>query len=144
MTHSSSSLDQENSGRSESVGHDIRPVVTPCARNLTTALESFEDVYCPRIVCRVNDCDVRIAHTRGDYVWHVHEDTDEFFLVLAGQFEVSLQDGNGRQTVISMRQNDTFVVPRGIEHKPSSPGGSILIFELSSTLPKGRSAQAYR
>ena len=48
--------------------------------NLTTALASFDDVYSPRIVARMNDYDVRIAHARGEHVWHVHEDTNEFFL----------------------------------------------------------------
>ncbi len=47
--------------------------------NLNQALASFSDIYSPRIVGRVNDYDVRIAHTRGDYVWHVHEHTNEFF-----------------------------------------------------------------
>jgi hypothetical protein len=50
--------------------------------NLTAALASFDEVYSPRIVARMNDYDVRVAHARGDHVWHVHEDTDEFFLVL--------------------------------------------------------------
>ena len=56
--------------------------------NLTTALASFDEVYSPRIVARVNDYDVRIAHVRGEHVWHVHEDTDEFFLVLDGQLRL--------------------------------------------------------
>ena len=30
-----------------------------------------------------------------------------------------------------------FVVPKGTEHKPSSPGGSILMFEPSGTLTTG-------
>ena len=41
--------------------------------NLNEALASFDDVYSPRIVARMNDYDVRIAHTRGEHVWHVHE-----------------------------------------------------------------------
>src|SRR5262252_1701663 len=75
--------------------------------NLASALASFSDVYSPRIVGRVNDYDVRIAHTRGEYVWHVHEHTDEFFLVLDGQFDVALRDAGGERTV-SLRQGDVF------------------------------------
>jgi len=105
--------------------------------NLTTALASFDEVYSPRIVARVNDYDVRIAHARGEHVWHVHEDTDEFFLVLDGQFEVAVRDSTGAQTTVLLREGDTFVVPKGTEHKPSSSGGSILMFEPRGTVTTG-------
>jgi mannose-6-phosphate isomerase-like protein (cupin superfamily) len=105
--------------------------------NLTTALASFDEVYSPRIVARVNDYDVRIAHARGEHVWHVHDDTDEFFLVLDGQFEVTVRDSTGVETTILLREGDTFVVPKGTEHKPSSSGGSILMFEPNGTVTTG-------
>src|SRR5260370_40521482 len=53
--------------------------------NLTEALASFDEIYSPRIVARMNDYDVRIAHTLGEHVWHVHDEADEFFLVLDGK-----------------------------------------------------------
>jgi mannose-6-phosphate isomerase-like protein (cupin superfamily) len=105
--------------------------------NLTDALASFTDIYSPRIVTRVNDYDVRIAHALGDHVWHVHDDTDEFFLVLDGQFDVALRDADGAERTVSLHAGDTFVVPRGTEHRPSSPGGSILMFEPSGTSSTG-------
>jgi len=105
--------------------------------NLTAALASFNDVYSPRIVTRMNDYDVRVAHVRGEHVWHVHEHTDEFFLVLDGRFDVALRGPDGQITVVELGQGDTFVVPRGTEHKPSSPGGSILMFEPSGTSSTG-------
>lgn len=105
--------------------------------NLPRALEAIDEVYSPRIVARVNDYDVRIAHARGDHVWHVHDDTDEFFLVLDGRFDVALRDENGVERTVELRQGDTFVVPRGTEHKPSSPGGSILMFEPTGTSTTG-------
>jgi mannose-6-phosphate isomerase-like protein (cupin superfamily) len=105
--------------------------------NLTEALASFTDVYSPRIVARMNDYDVRIAHALGEHVWHVHDETDEFFLVLDGQFNVSVRDEAGTETTVVLRQGDTFVVPRGTMHKPSSPGGSILMFEPSGTATTG-------
>jgi mannose-6-phosphate isomerase-like protein (cupin superfamily) len=110
---------------------DAKPV------NLTGALASFDDVYSPRIAGRMNDYDIKIAHAKGDHVWHVHEDTDEFFLVLDGQFEIALRDADGRQTTVVLRKDDIFVVPRGTEHKPSSPGGAILMFEPSGTATTG-------
>ena len=104
--------------------------------NLDEALASFDDVYSPRIVQRMNDYDVRIAHAKGEHLWHVHEDTDEFFLVLDGTFDVAVRDGAGER-LVRLRKGDTFVVPRGVEHKPSSDGGSILMFEPSGTISTG-------
>lgn len=86
---------------------------------------------------RVNDYDVKIAHTKGEHVWHVHEATDEFFLVLDGQFDISLRDAAGEESSVSLQTGDVFVVPRGVEHKPSSPGGAILMFEPSGTTSTG-------
>jgi mannose-6-phosphate isomerase-like protein (cupin superfamily) len=105
--------------------------------NLTEALASFTDIYSPRIVARMNDYDVRIAHALGEHIWHVHDDTDEFFLVLDGQFDIAIRDADGGESTVVLRTGDTFVVPRGTHHKPSSPGGSILMFEPNSTRTTG-------
>jgi mannose-6-phosphate isomerase-like protein (cupin superfamily) len=104
--------------------------------NLRQALAVFSDIYSPRIVGRVNDYDIKIAHAQGEHVWHVHEHTDEFFLVLDGQFDIALRDGGSERTV-SLRAGDMFVVPQGTEHKPSSPGGAILMFEPAGTVNTG-------
>ncbi|SDK10665.1 cupin domain-containing protein [Streptomyces indicus] len=116
---------------------DTHPAKPAAPVNLTAALASFEEVYSPRIVARMNDYDVRIAHTEGEHVWHVHEDTDEFFLVLDGRFDIALRDGEGKESTVVLHKGDVFVVPRGTEHKPSSPGGSILMFEPSGTASTG-------
>jgi mannose-6-phosphate isomerase-like protein (cupin superfamily) len=105
--------------------------------NLTDALASFDDIYSPRIVTSVNDYDVRIAHAKGEHLWHVHEDTDEFFLVLDGEFHVAVRDADGSESTVVLRTGDTYVVPKGVEHKPSSPGGSILMFEPRGTSSTG-------
>ena len=105
--------------------------------NVNHALRSFDDIYSPRIVARVNDYDVRIAHAKGEHVWHVHEDTDEFFLVVDGQFDVALRDADGSETSVRLERGDVFVVPKGTEHKPSSVGASILMFEPTGTSSTG-------
>ena len=105
--------------------------------NLTDALASFTETYSPRTVTRVNDYEVRIAHALGDHVWHVHHDTDELFLVLDGRFDVSLRDADASERTVELRQGDVFVVPKGTEHRPSSPGGSILMFEPTGTSSTG-------
>lgn len=112
-------------------------LVTNKPVNLAEALESFDDIYSPRIVAQVNDYDVRIAHTQGEHLWHIHEDTDEFFLVLDGEFHVAVRHADGGESTVTLRKGDTYVVPKGTEHKPSSPGGSILMFEPRGTSTTG-------
>ncbi|MFI8460566.1 cupin domain-containing protein [Kitasatospora sp. NPDC085464] len=100
---------------------------------LDEALASFDALWSPRIVTRVNDYDVRIAKVHGDHVWHAHDDTDEFFLVLDGELHISLREPDGERTVVLPR-GSVFTVPRGTEHRPSAPdGAAILMFEPTGT-----------
>ena len=104
--------------------------------NLRQALAAFSEVYSPRIAARVNDYDVKIAHFLGDYLWHVHEHSDEFFLVLDGQVDIWLRE-DGRERAVTLGAGDVYVVPKGVEHKPTSPGGSAMMFEPSGTVSTG-------
>ncbi|MEU9046197.1 MULTISPECIES: cupin domain-containing protein [unclassified Kitasatospora] len=100
---------------------------------LRTALASFDALWSPRIVTRVNDYDVRIAKVEGEHVWHAHDATDEFFLVLDGELHIALREPDGERTVV-LPQGAVFTVPRGTEHKPSAPSGAaILMFEPTGT-----------
>lgn len=119
---------------------DNEPIV------LSTALASFEALWSPRIVSRVNDYDVRIAKVAGEHVWHAHDHTDEFFLVLDGELHIGLRDGAAEaedgtgpaERVVVLPRGAVFVVPRGVEHRPFSPSGAaILMFEPSGTSSVG-------
>lgn len=110
-------------------------------KNVYDILDTFDEVWSPRIVNRMNDYDVRIAHVKGEYVWHSHEDTDEFFLVLDGHLAISLRDEEGDETSVELGKGDTFIVPRGVEHRPMSRGGSILMFEPAGTASTGDVAE---
>lgn len=83
--------------------------VTPV--RLNQVLAAFTGIYSPRIIGRVNDYDIKVAHTRGEHVWHVHDHTDEFFLVLDGAFDITLRDGGDERTV-RLGPGEIFVVPR--------------------------------
>jgi mannose-6-phosphate isomerase-like protein (cupin superfamily) len=105
--------------------------------SLNKALDSINALWSPHIVTRVNDYDVRIARVEGEHVWHVHEHTDEFFLVLDGELRISLREPAGERTV-RLPTGAVFTVPRGVEHKPSAPSGAaILMFEPTGTLNVG-------
>lgn len=101
--------------------------------SLSQALASFDALWSPRIVTRVNDYDVRVAKVEGEHLWHVHDDTDEFFLVLDGELHISLREPDGERTVLLPR-GAVFTVPRGTEHKPYAPSPTaILLFEPTGT-----------
>ncbi|MGW1190034.1 cupin domain-containing protein [Streptomyces sp. NPDC002559] len=105
--------------------------------SLDEALASFDALWSPRVVTRVNDYDVRIAKVGGEHIWHVHDDTDEFFLVLDGELHISLRGPGGERTVLLPR-GSVFTVPRGTEHRPYAPSGAaILMFEPTGTLSVG-------
>ncbi|MFJ1560036.1 cupin domain-containing protein [Streptomyces mirabilis] len=104
---------------------------------LSTALASFSDLWSPRIVTAVNDYDVRIAKVEGEHVWHVHDHTDEFFLVLEGELTIALRETAGERTVV-LPKGSVFTVPRGTEHRPAAPtGAAILLFEPTGTVTVG-------
>lgn len=104
--------------------------------DLTTVLKGFSTPWSPRIVATVNDYDIRLARFAGEHVWHVHEDTDEFFLVLDGTIHIGLREDVER--TVTLGANSVFVVPKGVWHKPSSRDGAVvLLVEPTGTLSVG-------
>ncbi|GAA3794481.1 cupin domain-containing protein [Streptomyces coacervatus] len=104
---------------------------------LAQALASFTDHWSPRIVTTVNDYDVRVAKVEGEHVWHVHDHTDEFFLVLDGELHIALREADGERTVV-LPKGSVFTVPRGTEHRPHAPvPAQILLLEPTGTLTVG-------
>ncbi|MDQ0934152.1 cupin domain-containing protein [Streptomyces turgidiscabies] len=105
--------------------------------SLPAALASFSALWSPRILATVNDYDVRIAKVEGEHVWHVHDDTDEFFLVLEGELHIGLRESAGERTVV-LPKGSAFTVPRGTEHRPYAPVRTqILVLEPTGTLSVG-------
>ncbi|WP_409237190.1 cupin domain-containing protein [Streptomyces sp. PA5.6] len=112
---------------------DERTAVTREPIALDQALASFDALWSPRIVASVNDYDVRVAKVEGTHIWHVHDDTDEFFLVLGGELHIDLREPAGERRV-TLPQGSLVTVPRGIEHRPHAPEGArILLFEPTGT-----------
>ena len=105
--------------------------------SLDAALARFSELWSPRIVTTVNDYDVRVAKVEGEHLWHTHDHTDEFFLVLDGELHIALREPAGARTV-TLPKGSVFTVPRGTEHKPIAPAGaSILLFEPTGTMTVG-------
>jgi len=103
------------------------------AVNLDRAFDRFDEIWAPRVLTTVNDYDVRIAKVDGDHTWHVHDDTDEFFLCLAGRFTIEM-----RAETVVLGPGDAYTVERGVEHFPhADPGTRILMFEPQGTPTTG-------
>ncbi|MEO0366317.1 MAG: cupin domain-containing protein [Pseudomonadota bacterium] len=83
------------------------------AINLENKLSQFDDHWQPRVVAEMNDYQFKVVKLQGEFVWHQHDDTDEAFLVLAGQLRIGFRDG-----AVDLGPGEMFVVPKGVEHKP--------------------------
>jgi mannose-6-phosphate isomerase-like protein (cupin superfamily) len=101
--------------------------------NLAETLAKIDDHWRPRIVARVNDNEVRVVKVRGEFVWHRHEDSDDFFLVLEGHVSIRLRD-----RVLELEAGELAVVPRGVEHCPvAAEEASLLLIEAAGTVNTG-------
>lgn len=85
--------------------------------HLQQKLESFTDHWSPKIVEQFNGHDVMLVKLKGEFVWHSHPETDDFFLVLQGHLTIQLRDTEGEHAV-SLGPGDLYIVPRGVEHRP--------------------------
>ena len=88
---------------------DYRPV------NLAEKLGRFSEHWSPRVIAEMNDYQFKLVKIEGEFVWHSHADTDEVFLVLDGAMSIHFRDGK-----LDLRSGEMFVVPCGVEHKPSA------------------------
>ena len=101
--------------------------------NLAGKLALFADHWQPRIVGRFNDNELRLVKLQGEFVWHAHPDTDDFFLVLDGHLTIQLRDRN-----VELEPGELFVVPRGVEHCPKSEvETAVLLIEPAGTVNTG-------
>ena len=101
--------------------------------NLSEKLDLFDQHWQPKIVAQLNDYDVRIVKVKGEFVWHKHDETDDFFLVLKGHLTIQLRDRD-----IELGEGELYVVPRGVEHCPrTEEEASVLLIEPSGTINTG-------
>jgi mannose-6-phosphate isomerase-like protein (cupin superfamily) len=85
-------------------------------------------------LCKVNDSVVRLGVVQGEYHWHKHDDLDEFFYCVEGEFLIDLE---ARPTV-TLRPRQGFVVPKGIVHKTRAPQRCIILMvEGAGIVPTG-------
>lgn len=99
------------------------------AVNLAAKLATFEERWSPRTVASFNGHDVMVVKVEGEFNWHSHADTDDFFLVLSGEIDIQLRD-----RVVTLKAGEMFVVPQGVEHCPyARKEAHLLLIEPAGT-----------
>ena len=106
--------------------------------NLAEKLSTFSEHWQPRTIGAFNGHDLMVAKVKGDFVWHRHDDTDDFFLVVKGRLVIEMRDGS-----VTLGPGELFVVPRGVEHRPvAAEEVHILLIERTGTPNTGDPATA--
>ena len=100
--------------------------------NLAEKLGLLDAPFQPGIVGSLNDYKLAVVKVRGEFVWHKHDDTDDFFLVLSGRLTIQLRDRN-----IELSAGELYVVPRGVEHCPKAEDAEVLLIEPEGTVNTG-------
>jgi mannose-6-phosphate isomerase-like protein (cupin superfamily) len=102
-------------------------------RNVVEVLDGIDELWSPHVIGAVNDYDVKVANVAGAFTEHVHADTDEIFLVIAGRLVLELPE-----RTVTLEPMDLFTVPRGVRHRPrAEPGTRILMLEPRGTTQDG-------
>ena len=101
--------------------------------DLAEIVDAVRDKWFNQTLCKVNDSVVRLGVMQGEYHWHKHDDLDEFFYVVDGEFLIDLE---GRTVSLQPRQG--FVVPKGVVHRTRALKKTvILMVEGAGIVPTG-------
>jgi mannose-6-phosphate isomerase-like protein (cupin superfamily) len=85
--------------------------------------------YAVGIIAKMNNYEFKVVKRKGDFIWHSHEDTDETFIILDGTMTMNFRDHT-----VEINKGEMIVIPKGVEHKPSSSNGyKALLIELEDT-----------
>lgn len=82
--------------------------------NLAEKLARFSTHWDPHVIADYNDNDVMVVKFVGEFPFHKHDTTDDFFLVLEGEMLMDIE-GEAPRVV---KAGEIFVVPKGVVHRP--------------------------
>jgi len=101
--------------------------------NLAEKFAVLPDAYQPGLLGYMNDYKLVVVRVQGEFVWHKHDETDDFFLVVSGRLTIQLRD---RDVVLG--PGELFVVPAGVEHCPKADEEThVLLIEPRDTRNTG-------
>jgi mannose-6-phosphate isomerase-like protein (cupin superfamily) len=106
--------------------------------NIAEKLDSFTEHWQPRVVGRFNGHDLMVVKVRGEFVWHKHDDTDDFFMVIKGRLTIRMASGD-----VTLGPGEICIVPKGVEHCPMAEEEThVLLIEPKGTPNTGDAATA--
>jgi mannose-6-phosphate isomerase-like protein (cupin superfamily) len=101
--------------------------------NLAAKFALLDEPYKPGIIGFINDYKLQVVKSKGPFVWHKHDETDDFFLVVSGRLTIHLRDRD-----VELEPGELFVVPRGMEHCPDATEEThVLLIEPKDTVNTG-------
>jgi mannose-6-phosphate isomerase-like protein (cupin superfamily) len=101
--------------------------------NIADKFAKISEYYKPHIAGELNGQMVKLVKTKGEFVFHHHDNEDEMFLVIKGRFRMEFLDRHEW-----IEEGEFIVVPRGVEHRPVADDECwLLLFEPASTLNTG-------
>ncbi len=102
--------------------------------DLEEKIAAIEKPWSPIDVTYINDQVVRVVIFEGEYHLHKHDEEDELFYVHRGAIRIQVKD----RDTIELGEGKMCVIPKGVEHKPSSDESSVvLLFEPSKLKSTG-------
>lgn len=103
--------------------------------NLAEKFSLFDGHWEPKIAGELNNQYVKLVKLKGEFVWHHHEQEDEFFMVIKGYLTIKLKDKD-----IQLNEGEFCIIPRGVEHMPvAKEEVHVMMFEPKSTVNTGSS-----
>jgi mannose-6-phosphate isomerase-like protein (cupin superfamily) len=101
--------------------------------NLIEKFKLISDYWNPKIAGELNGQQVKLAKFKGPFIWHKHDEEDEFFMVIEGSFNMELRD-----KTIPLNPGEFIIIPKGVEHRPVTENEAlVMMFEPASTLNTG-------
>ena len=96
--------------------------------NLAEKIAQFTSHWDPHVVADYNDNEVMVVRFQGEFPFHMHEDTDDFFLVLQGEMVMDIEEASH-----PVKAGELIIVPKGVTHRPRAEAEcQVLLIE-----PKG-------
>lgn len=102
--------------------------------DVQSLIEQVTDPWYNQTLIQVGDVVVRLGVMQGEFHWHKHDEQDEFFFVLDGQFRIELEDTE----TVELGPRQAFSVPAGMMHRPVVPVRSaVLMLEKAGVVATG-------
>lgn len=96
--------------------------------NLQDKFSQFDEFWSPKIVGDLGSYQVKVAKFNDEFVWHHHDNEDEFFLVIKGEVTIHVKK-DGKEELYPLHEGEAIVVPKGVSQ--------VLLLEPETTLNTG-------